>query len=79
VLEAATAPESFGGPLRRFRPDLVLLVDAVQMDAPPGAVAWIEWERVDGLSASTHTLPPSILATYLMSELQCQVPCSGSR
>jgi hydrogenase 3 maturation protease len=77
VLEAATAPESFGGPLRRFRPDLVLLVDAVQMDAPAGTVAWIEWEQVDGLSASTHTLPPSTLAIYLMSELRCQVALLG--
>jgi hydrogenase 3 maturation protease len=77
VLEAGTAPENFGGPLRRFQPDLVLLVDAVQMDAPAGTVAWIEWEQVDGLSASTHTLPPSILATYLMSELQCQVALLG--
>jgi hydrogenase 3 maturation protease len=77
VLEAGPSPENFTGPLRRFRPDLVLLVDAVQMNEPPGAVRWIEWDAVDGLSASTHRLPPTTLAFFLMSELGCQVVLLG--
>ncbi len=77
VLEGGTAPENFGGPLRRFQPDLVLMVDAVQMDALPGTVAFLEWEQLDGLSASTHTLPPSILATYLRGEIKCRVALLG--
>lgn len=36
VLDAGTAPENFTGPLRRFRPDFVLLVDAAQLSAEPG-------------------------------------------
>jgi hydrogenase 3 maturation protease len=77
VLEAGQAPENFGGPLRRFRPDLVLMVDAVQMDAAPGTIAWLDWEQVDGLSASTHTLPPSMFATYLIAEIKCHVALLG--
>ena len=77
VLEAGAAPENFGGPLRRFQPTLVLMIDAVQMDAPPGAITWLAWEQIDGLSASTHTLPPSVFATYLMSELGCRVSLLG--
>lgn len=77
VLEAGTVPENFGGPLRRFQPDLVLMVDAVQMDASPGTIVWLDWQQIDGLSASTHTLPPSVLATYLVSELKCQVALLG--
>ena len=73
VLDAGTAPENFTGPLRRFRPDFVLLVDAAQLSAEPGTVAWLDWRQTDGLSASTHTLPVSVLAQFLVQELACRV------
>ena len=44
-MEAGPAPENFTGPLRRFRPDLVLLVDAAQMDAEPGTIGWLTCRR----------------------------------
>ncbi|MHB9034373.1 MAG: hydrogenase maturation peptidase HycI [Anaerolineae bacterium] len=77
VLEAGTAPESFSGSLRRYQPDLVLLVDAVQMGTSPGNTSWLAAEQCDGFSASTHTLPLSMLAAYLTSELSCRVALIG--
>lgn len=77
LLDAGTAPENFTGPLRRFRPDLVVEIDAADQDQPPGTAAWIDWRDADGLSASTHTLPPSVLASYLTSELGCRVALIG--
>jgi len=77
ILEAGPAPENFTGPLRRFRPDLVLLVDAAQMDAAPGTLAWVDPCAVQGISASTHTLPLDLLSIYLRSELGCQVALLG--
>lgn len=73
VLDAGTAPENFTGPLRRFRPDLVLLVDAAHLSAEPGAIAWLDWQQTDGLSGSTHTLPPSVLAQFLVEDLACRL------
>jgi hydrogenase 3 maturation protease len=73
LIEAGLAPENFTGPLRRFQPALVLIIDAGQMDEPPGTVDWVKWQDTDGLSASSHSLPPSVLATYLIEELHCQV------
>ncbi len=73
ILDAGTAPENFTGPLRRFRPDLVLLVDAAHLSAEPGTVAWIDWQETDGLGGSTHTLPPSVLARFLVQELSCRL------
>jgi hydrogenase 3 maturation protease len=77
VLEGGMAPENFGGPLRRFQPDLVLMIDAVQMETTPGRIVWLQWEQIDGLSASTHTMPPSVMSTYLVSELKCRVALLG--
>ena len=77
LIDAGQAPENFTGPLRRFRPDLVIEVDAADQAAEPGAVAWIDWRDADGMSASTHTLPPSVLASFLTADLGCQVALIG--
>ena len=73
IIEAGPAPENFTGPLRRFQPELVILVDAADFDSQPGAITWINWDDMDGFSASTHTLPPSVFASFLINELECQV------
>jgi hydrogenase 3 maturation protease len=77
LINGGTAPENFTGPLRRFRPDLIVEVDAADQGEPPGTLAWIDWREADGLSASTHTLPPSVLATFLTSDLGCQMALIG--
>jgi hydrogenase 3 maturation protease len=73
VFETGTAPENFTGPLRRFRPTVTILVDAADLGERPGAVAWADWQASDGLSASTHTLPPSVFARYLVEALGSHV------
>ena len=77
AVEGGAAPENCTGTLRRFRPNLVVLVDAAFMDAPAGAIGWLSWQDASGFSASTHTLPLHLLATYLTSELGCEVTLIG--
>ncbi len=77
VLEAGLAPENCTGVLRRFAPELVLLVDAAQMHAEPGVIHVLTTEQIGGLSASTHTLPLSMLAFYLNAELGSPVYLLG--
>jgi hydrogenase 3 maturation protease len=77
VVEAGPAPENFTGVLRRFKPDLILLVDSALMNEEPGAVRWLNCEDAEGFSASTHTLPLQILAAYLTSELGCTMGLIG--
>ncbi len=77
IIEAGPSPESFGGPLRRFRPELVLFVDAAELNEPPGSVAWVDWAGAQGMSASTHTMPPTLFARYLVEEIGCRVILVG--
>lgn len=77
VIDAGPAPESFTGPVRRFQPDLVILIDAAELGEAPGAIRWFDWQAAQGLSGSTHTLPPSMLARYLITETGCQVILIG--
>ena len=77
VVEGGHAPENCTGPLRRFKPDLVVLVDAAALHLPPGSIQLLNWEQIGGLSATTHTLPLHLLARYLMAELGCEVILLG--
>ena len=77
VMDAGHAPENTTGELRNFAPDTVLLIDAVEMGEAPGTIRWVEMEEIEGMSASTHSLPLSMLATYLNWELKCDVTLLG--
>ena len=77
VLDAGAAPENQLGPLRRFGPDLVIFVDAAQMGERAGTVRWFSPDETTGVSASTHTLPPAVIAQFLELELGCEVALIG--
>ncbi len=77
ILEGGHAPENVTGDLRVFGPDVVLFIDAADMGKEPGAIDWISADDIDGMSASTHSLPLSMLAQYLTLELGCQVLLLG--
>lgn len=77
IVEAGSAPENICGLLRRFKPDLVLMVDAARLDAEPGTLQWLDWPMAVGLSASTHSLPIHMVAAYLEAELGCVVELLG--
>jgi len=77
LVDAGPSPENFTGRLRDFQPEAVIFIDAAQMDAEPGDICWLSWQDVTGLSASTHTLPLSVLTKYLMQEYNCEVAMLG--
>ena len=77
LVEAGLAPENFTGTLRRFQPDLVVLIDAAEMALPAAEIACVDWSAAGGWSASTHTLPLNMLSSFLVSELDCQVMVLG--
>lgn len=77
VVEGGHAPENHTGSLRRFGPDLVVLVDAAYLNERPGTIRWLPWQETTGLSASTHTMPPYMLARYLTTNLDCEVVLLG--
>lgn len=81
VFDAGTVPENLTGAVARFltgggagaaRPHLVL-VDAAELGAPPGAIRLLAAEEIGGLSCSTHSLPLSVLAAYLVERAGCDV------
>lgn len=76
-IEAGPAPENRTAELRKFTPEVVLIIDAAEMGETPGTIRWIAAEEIDGMSASTHSLPLSMLAHYLELELDCDIRFLG--
>ncbi len=77
AVEGGAAPENATATLRRFAPELVIFVDCADMDAAPGTIAWLDVNDLDGLSATTHSLPLSVLAKYLQTEIGCEIGLIG--
>ena len=77
AIQGGPAPENFTGTLRRYGPDLVLMVDAALMGLEAGKTGWLSWQDTTGFSASTHTLPLHLIASYLTAELNCEVALLG--
>ena len=77
VVDAGLAPEGCSGVLRRFGPDAVLFVDAADVGDAPGTVRLIGRRSMGGVGGSTHTLPLSLLASYLVETVGCQVALIG--
>jgi len=77
IVAGAHAPENCLGTICNFNPDLVLLIDAVDMGNLPGDIALIDWQATSGISASTHTMPPYMLGKYLQTMAGCHVVLIG--
>jgi hydrogenase 3 maturation protease len=65
AIDAGTAPESYTSVIRQHRPDLLILVDAADMDLPPGAMRTIAPEKISIVSFSTHHMPLSMFIAYV--------------
>jgi hydrogenase 3 maturation protease len=77
VFCAGTIPESFTGPLRQYRPDHVLFLDAADMGARPGTLAAIGPERIPASLVSTHVLPLTVVMDYVKEETGAEVTLLG--
>jgi hydrogenase 3 maturation protease len=73
IMDCGTIPENASGPLRRFQPHLIFLIDAADLNKAAGAIQFVELDQVRGFSASSHSLPLSVLAGFLVQEFQCEV------
>lgn len=68
LVEGGTVPENFTSKIKRFKPSLVIFVDAADFGGEPGDMILADRESIVGSSISTHSLPLSLLAEYLEKE-----------
>jgi len=77
VFIAGMVPESMTGPVRKFRPDHVLFLDAAEMRAPPGSIRIIRPSRIEANLVSTHVLPLTVLMDFIAKDTGAKVTLLG--
>ena len=70
VIDAEEVPENYLGPIIAENPEVLLILDAASMDAPPGSVAVIEMHNIASAGLSTHSASLNLFLLVLQSEIQ---------
>ena len=69
VIDAGTTPENYTSVIKRHRPDRLILIDAAEMNLPPGEIRVIPWEKIGRMHLSTHCIPLSVFLHYMEKEV----------
>ena len=77
ILLGSETPESLTGEIRKFRPDLVLILDAAQGTHQPGTVFIVEKDQIRDEGVSTHKISLALLVSYLEETVGCKVIVLG--
>ena len=72
-IDAGNALENHMGPIARYNPDTVLLVDAVHLDLEPGQARLVDPSRIEHSGLSTHDVSPGMFLDFLAQESNCSV------
>jgi len=63
--DCGTAPENFTSVIRKNKPEILVIVDAADMDINEGGLRVVPEEKIENIGISTHNMPLSFLINYL--------------
>ncbi len=66
-LDSGTAPENFTSKIKDVKPNLLIIIDAAELNLASGAFRIIPYNKISELQFSTHSIPLSFLLDYLKS------------
>ena len=76
VIDAGIVPENYTGVIKKKKPDILYLIDAVEMNLSPGEIRYVPKNRIGVMHVSTHGIPLSVIINYL-SEYINQIKLIG--
>jgi hydrogenase maturation protease HycI len=77
LVDGGEAPESYWGTIAAYRPEAVLVVDAVDWGGEPGSVAIMEEVEEQAPALSTHRIPLNLLLNLLRTQAEADVFALG--
>ncbi len=77
ILLGHETPENTTGEIRKFHPNLVLILDAAQGQYNPGTVFIVEKDDIEDDGVSTHRISLALLVSYLEETIGCKVMVLG--
>lgn len=69
VFAAAEMPENYLGPVMAANPEILMIVDAANLGAPPGSLAIIEKDNIADSGISSHSASLNLFLLLLHSEI----------
>ena len=72
-LDCGEVPERYFGVIEAAQPDSILLIDAVNLGAEPGAAALFKAHELPERVGTTHNVPLSVLASYLAEQTNAKI------
>lgn len=73
LIDAGDVPENYIGLVAAAKPEAVLIVDAVELNAAPGDVALLEIGQLGGEGFATHNAGLGLVARVLQEETDADV------
>jgi hydrogenase 3 maturation protease len=77
LLDCGEVPENFLGKITEIHPDNIIIIDAVNLGAKPGAVAILDDENLSGSSWSTHHASLKLFINCLKANTRSKVLILG--
>jgi hydrogenase 3 maturation protease len=77
LIDAEEVPESWAGRIAAASPDVVLLIDAVELGAEPGSVAILEPAELTGRAICTHRTPLGPFCAFIAHETGADILLLG--
>jgi hydrogenase 3 maturation protease len=65
VIDAGTVPENYTSVVKREKPKILVIIDAVEMGLATGEIRVVPKEKIGVMTISTHGIPISVLIGYL--------------
>ena len=65
VLDCGIIPENYTSIVKKYKPENLIIIDAVEMDLNPGEIRIVPEKKIGSMHISTHGIPLSVLVFYL--------------
>ncbi len=65
VLDCGIIPENYTSVVKKYNPENLLIIDAIDMGLAPGEIRIVPKEKIGVMHISTHGIPISVLIGYL--------------
>jgi len=73
ILDAGSTPENYLGKIVKFKPDMVLLIDALELGGKAGEYRITGAAKLKDTTLSTHNFSSKLLIDYLKEEADADV------
>ena len=73
VIEAGTVPENYIGPIIDKRPEVLVVIDAIDFGGSAGQIKTFTPEELSSAAFSTHTLSPRLFVDVICNSISTEV------